>query len=275
MKEFFIPNTVTSFSNNNPFVLIAGPCQVESKEHAVQMCGSLLEISMVHNIPLVYKSSFDKANRTSFNSERGLGLEKSLQVFEDIKNQFNVPVITDVHEPGQCEEVASVVDMLQIPAFLCRQTDLLQASAKTQKPIMIKKGQFMAPWDMKNVIEKISHINDKILLCERGTSFGYNRLVVDMTSLPIMKETKYPVIFDATHSVQQLGGMGATSGGNREYVPVLSKCAMTVGIAGVFMEVHQDPDNAPSDGPNMVKLEDLQELLKHLYDIDESTKGGF
>ena len=275
MKEFFVPNTVTSFSNDNPFVLIAGPCQVESKEHAMQMCGSLLEISMVQNIPLVYKSSFDKANRTSFNSERGLGLEKSLQVFEDIKNQFKVPVITDVHETGQCKEVASVVDILQIPAFLCRQTDLLIASAETQKPVLIKKGQFMAPWDMKNVIEKISHINDKILLCERGTSFGYNRLVVDMTSLPIMKETKYPVIFDATHSVQQPGGMGATSGGNREFVPVLARCAMTIGIAGIFMEVHQDPDNAPSDGPNMLKLEDLQNLLKQLYDIDESTKGGF
>ena len=275
MKEFFIPNTVTSFSNDNQFVLIAGPCQVESKDHAMHMCGSLLEISMLYNIPLVYKSSFDKANRTSFNSERGLGLEKSLQVFEEIQNQFKVPVITDVHEPGQCDEVASVVNMLQIPAFLCRQTDLLQAAAKTDKPVMIKKGQFMAPWDMKRVIEKISHINDKILLCERGTSFGYNRLVVDMTSLPIMKETKYPVIFDATHSVQQPGGMGATSGGNREFVPVLEKCAMTVGIAGIFMEVHQDPDNAPSDGPNMLKLEDLQNLLKQLYDIDESTKGGF
>ena len=275
MKEFFIPNTVTSFSNDNQFVLIAGPCQVESKDHAMHMCGSLLEISMLYNIPLVYKSSFDKANRTSFNSERGLGLEKSLQVFEEIQNQFKVPVITDVHEPGQCDEVASVVNMLQIPAFLCGQTDLLQAAAKTDNPVMIKKGQFMAPWDMKRVIEKISHINDKILLCERGTSFGYNRLVVDMTSLPIMKETKYPVIFDATHSVQQPGGMGATSGGNREFVPVLAKCAMTVGIAGIFMEVHQDPDNAPSDGPNMLKLEDLQNLLKQLYDIDESTKGGF
>jgi len=275
MKEFFIPNTVTSFSNDNPFVLIAGPCQVESKDHAVHMCGTLLEISMGHNIPLVYKSSFDKANRTSFNSPRGLGLEKSLQIFEDIKKQFKVPVITDVHEVGQCEEVSSVVDMLQIPAFLCRQTDLLIASAKTQKPVMIKKGQFMAPWDMKNVIEKISHINDKILLCERGTSFGYNRLVVDMTSLPIMKETGYPVIFDATHSVQQPGGMGATSGGNRDYVPVLAKCAMTIGIAGIFMEVHQDPDNAPSDGPNMLKIKDLESLLDRLYDIDESTKGGF
>ena len=275
MKEFFIPNTVTSFSNDNQFVLIAGPCQVESKDHAMHMCGSLLEISMLYNIPLVYKSSFDKANRTSFNSERGLGLEKSLQVFEEIQNQFKVPVITDVHESGQCDEVASVVNMLQIPAFLCRQTDLLQAAAKTDKPVMIKKGQFMAPWDMKRVIEKISHINDKILLCERGTSFGYNRLVVDMTSLPIMKETKYPVIFDATHSVQQPGGMGATSGGNREFVTVLAKCAMTVGIAGIFMEVHQDQDNAPSDGPNMLKLEDLQNLLKQLYDIDESTKGGF
>ena len=275
MKEFFVPNTVTSFSNDNQFVLIAGPCQVESKDHAMHMCGSLLEISMLYNIPLVYKSSFDKANRTSINSQRGLGLEKSLAVFEEIQNQFKVPVITDVHEPGQCDEVASVVNMLQIPAFLCRQTDLLQAAAKTDKPVMIKKGQFMAPWDMKRVIEKISHINDKILLCERGTSFGYNRLVVDMTSLPIMKETKYPVIFDATHSVQQPGGMGATSGGNREFVPVLAKCAMTVGIAGIFMEVHQDPDNAPSDGPNMLKLEDLQNLLKQLYDIDESTKGGF
>ena len=235
MKEFFIPNTVTSFSNDNPFVLIAGPCQVESLQHSADMCGALNEISMLYNIPLVYKSSFDKANRTSINSERGKGLDLSLKIFDYIKKQFNVPVITDVHESGQCEEVASVVDMLQIPAFLCRQTDLLVASAKTQKPVMIKKGQFMAPWDMKNVIEKISYINDKILLCERGTSFGYNRLVADMTSLHIMKETKYPVIFDATHSVQQPGGMGATSGGNREFVPVLARCAMTIGIAGLFI----------------------------------------
>ena len=199
-------------------------------------------------------------------------IEKSLQIFEDIKKQFKVPVITDVHEVGQCEEVSSVVDMLQIPAFLCRQTDLLIASAKTQKPVMIKKGQFMAPWDMKNVIEKISHINDKILLCERGTSFGYNRLVVDMTSLPIMKETGYPVIFDATHSVQQPGGMGEKSGGQREFVPYLARAAIAVGVGAIFMETHEDPDNAPSDGPNMVPLNEVKALLKKLTEIDKLIK---
>tara|TARA_Y100001938_G_scaffold149582_1_gene236898 strand:- start:2431 stop:3258 length:828 start_codon:yes stop_codon:yes gene_type:complete len=275
MKQVLIPNTAISFSNVQQFVLIAGPCQVESLQHSIDICGALNEITMQYNTPFVYKSSFDKANRTSINSQRGLGLEKSLQVFEEIKNQFNVPVITDVHESSQCKEVADVVDILQIPAFLCRQTDLLQEAAITALPVMIKKGQFMAPWDMKNVIEKISHINDKILLCERGASFGYNRLVSDMTSLPIMKETKYPVIFDATHSVQQPGGMGATSGGNREFVPVLAKCAITTGIAGLFMEVHKDPDNAPSDGPNMLKLDDLHNLLYTLTSFDEHVKGGF
>tara|TARA_B100001094_G_scaffold329413_1_gene392092 strand:+ start:1322 stop:2146 length:825 start_codon:yes stop_codon:yes gene_type:complete len=273
MKQVFIPNTVLSFSNVQEFVLIAGPCQVESLEHSVDMCGSINEIAQQYHLPFVYKSSYDKANRTSINSQRGLGLEQSLKIFDYIKKEFNVPVITDVHEPSQCEEVSSVVDILQIPAFLCRQTDLLTASAKTNKPVMIKKGQFLAPWDMKNVIDKISHINDNILLCERGTSFGYNRLVSDMTSLPIMKETGYPVIFDATHSVQQPGGMGVTSGGNRKYVPLLAKCAITTGIAGVFMEVHQDPDNAPSDGPNMLKLENLESLLYTLCDYDSKVKG--
>ena len=262
-------------SNNNKICVISGPCQLESEQHAMDMAGKIKEITSKFGLGFIYKTSFDKANRTSLKGKRGAGLEASLPVFDKIKKELNVPILTDIHNAEQCAIVSKHVDVLQIPAFLCRQTDLLQAAAKTDKPVMIKKGQFMAPWDMKRVIEKISHINDKILLCERGTSFGYNRLVVDMTSLPIMKETKYPVIFDATHSVQQPGGMGATSGGNREFVPVLAKCAMTVGIAGIFMEVHQDPDNAPSDGPNMLKLEDLQNLLKQLYDIDESTKGGF
>jgi len=273
MKQVFIPNTVLSFSNEQEFVLIAGPCQVESLQHSVDMCGAINEITRQFNIPFVYKSSYDKANRTSINSERGLGLEESLKIFDYIKKEFNVPIITDVHEASQCKEVSTVVDVLQIPAFLCRQTDLLTASAKTNKPVMIKKGQFLAPWDMKNVIEKISHINDNIILCERGASFGYNRLVSDMTALPIMKETGYPVVFDATHSVQQPGGMGTTSGGNRKYVPLLAKCAITTGIAGVFMEVHQDPDNAPSDGPNMLKIDDLENLLDTLYDYDYKVKG--
>ena len=256
-------------------IIVAGPCQLESSEQAIDIASELYTVCQEYDFDYYFKSSFDKANRTSIHGKRGPGMSKGLEWLNDVKTEVGCKVLTDVHETWQLKEVAPIVDVLQIPAFLCRQTDLLMASAETQKPVMIKKGQFMAPWDMKNVIEKISHINDKIVLCERGTSFGYNRLVADMTSLHIMKETKYPVVFDATHSVQQPGGMGATSGGNREFVPVLARCAMTIGIAGIFMEVHQDPDNAPSDGPNMLKLEDLQDLLKQLYDIDESTKGGF
>ena len=275
MKHVNLNNRAFGFNNDSPFVLIAGPCQVENLQHSVDMCGLINEIAKTYEIPFVYKSSFDKANRTSKDSQRGVGLDESMKIFDYLQKEFdNVPIITDIHEKEQTI-VAQVVDIIQIPAFLSRQTDLLVAAAMTNKPIMIKKGQFMAPWDMKNVISKIEHINDKILLCERGASFGYNRLVSDMTALPIMKETKYPVIFDATHSVQQPGGNGTTSGGNRDYVPVLAKCAITTGIAGMFMEVHQDPDNAPSDGPNMVKLDTLDKLLSELVGLDELVKNGF
>ena len=273
MKHVNLNNRAFGFNNDSPFVLIAGPCQVENLQHSVDMCGLINEIAKTYEIPFVYKSSFDKANRTSKDSQRGVGLDESMKIFDYLQKEFdNVPIITDIHEKEQTI-VAQVVDIIQIPAFLSRQTDLLVAAAMTNKPIMIKKGQFMAPWDMKNVISKIEHINDKILLCERGASFGYNRLVSDMTA--IMKETKYPVIFDATHSVQQPGGNGTTSGGNRDYVPVLAKCAITTGIAGMFMEVHQDPDNAPSDGPNMVKLDTLDKLLSELVELDELVKNGF
>lgn len=275
MKHINLNNRVFGFNNDSPFVLIAGPCQVESLQHSIDMCGLIREIAMTYEVPFVFKSSFDKANRTSANSKRGAGPDLSMDIFEYLQKEFDdVPLITDIHTEEQTI-ISQVVDIIQIPAFLSRQTDLLVAAAMTNKPVMIKKGQFMAPWDMKNVISKIEHINDKILLCERGASFGYNRLVSDMTALPIMKETKYPVIFDATHSVQQPGGNGTTSGGNRDFVPVLAKCAITTGIAGIFMEVHQDPDNAPSDGPNMLRLDSLDKLLSELVELDEVTKNGF
>ncbi len=260
-------------ANHLPFALIAGPCQLESRDHAFYMCGALKELAIKLDIPFVFKTSFDKANRTSIKGQRGLGLEKSLEVFADLKKEFGVPVITDIHLPEQCAEVAKIVDILQIPAFLCRQTDLLLAAGETGKAINVKKGQFLAPWDMKNVAEKIASTgNENIMLCERGASFGYNTLVSDMRSLSIMAETGYPVIFDATHSVQQPGGKGSSTGGDRSMVPVLARAAIAVGVAGIFMETHQDPDNAPSDGPNMVKLLDMPEVLETLKAFDQLAK---
>ncbi|MCD8497309.1 MAG: 3-deoxy-8-phosphooctulonate synthase [Alphaproteobacteria bacterium] len=273
MKTIAVQNI--RIASNLPFALIAGPCQMESRDHAFMMCGAIKEIADKLGIPLIYKSSFDKANRTSLHGKRGIGLDKSLAVFADIKKEFSVPVLTDIHTEDQCTAVADVIDVLQIPAFLCRQTDLLIAAAKTGCVVNVKKGQFLAPWDMKNVAAKISESgNDNILLTERGASFGYNTLVSDMRALPIMAETGYPVIFDATHSVQQPGGQGTSSGGDRTMVPVLARAAVAVGVAGVFMEVHQDPDNAPSDGPNMVKLQDLEGVLSMLQKLDKIAKSG-
>ncbi len=263
-----------AISNSNPFMLIAGPCVLESRQHAYDMCGKIKEITQRLKIPFVYKSSFDKANRTSVSGVRsGVSFDDAMQIFKDIKKDFGVSVLTDIHSPEQCAVVAQAADILQIPAFLCRQTDLLLAAGKTGKVINVKKGQFLAPWDMKNVAAKIASTgNDNILLCERGASFGYNTLVSDMRSLPIMAQTGYPVIFDATHSVQQPGGQGDKSGGDRTMVPVLARAAIAVGVAGVFMETHQDPDNAPSDGPNMVKLHELEGILSKMKEIDQVVK---
>lgn len=267
-------NDKVTFGNDLPFVLIAGPCVLESRQHAMDMSGAIKEIADKLAIPFVYKSSFDKANRTSAQGERGLGLDASLEIFAEIKEKLGCPIITDVHSPEQCDKVASVVDMLQIPAFLCRQTDLLKAAAATGKVINIKKGQFLAPWDMVNVAKKMETFgNRQVLLCERGASFGYNTLVSDMRALPIMAQTGYPVVFDATHSVQQPGGAGTASSGERHFVPVLARAAIAVGVASVFLEVHQDPDSAPSDGPNMLKLKDLENLLTRLKQYDALTKG--
>ncbi len=261
------------FGNALPLALIAGPCQLESREHAFMMAGRLLEICSRIGIGLVYKTSFDKANRTSLSGRRGMGLEKSLEIFADLRRELSLPLLTDVHTEEQCTIVAPVVDVLQIPAFLCRQTDLLVAAANTGKVVNVKKGQFMAPWDMKNVAAKITGSgNPNVMLTERGASFGYNTLVSDMRSLPILAETGAPVIFDATHSVQQPGGQGASSGGDRRMVPVLARAAVAVGVAGVFIETHQDPDNAPSDGPNMVPLDQLEALLRKLMALDEIAK---
>ena len=263
-----------SFGNRLPVSLIAGPCQMESRDHAFMMAGSLKEICGRLGIGLVYKSSFDKANRTSLSGKRGMGLEKSLAVFADVRKEFELPVLTDVHEIGQCAEVAAAVDVLQIPAFLCRQTDLLVAAARTGRVVNVKKGQFLAPWDMKNVMQKVvASGNPNVLLTERGVSFGYNTLVSDMRALPIMADMGAPVIFDATHSVQQPGGQGSSSGGDRRMVPVLARAAIAVGVAGIFIETHQDPDNAPSDGPNMVPLDKLEGLLKTLMAIDKVSKS--
>ena len=263
-----------SISNTHPFTLIAGPCQLESEQHAMDMSGKLKEITSELNIGFIYKTSFDKANRTSLKGKRGIGLEQSLPIFDKIRKEINVPVLTDIHNAEQCSIVADHVDVLQIPAFLCRQTDLLIAAAKTNKIINVKKGQFLAPWDMVNVTKKISDSgNNNILVTERGTSFGYNTLVSDMRSLPIMAKNGYPVIFDATHSVQQPGGQGDKSGGQREFVRYLARAAVAVGVAGVFMETHQDPDNAPSDGPNMVTLDELYNILQDLMVIDAFIKS--
>jgi 2-dehydro-3-deoxyphosphooctonate aldolase (KDO 8-P synthase) len=263
-----------SFSNTAPLSLIAGPCQLESRDHAFMMAESLQALCKKLGMGLVYKSSFDKANRTSISGTRGLGLEKSLAVFADLRSTLGLPILTDIHEIGQCAEVASVVDILQIPAFLCRQTDLLIAAAKTGKVVNVKKGQFLAPWDMKNVVAKITDSgNPNVLVTERGASFGYNTLVSDMRALPILAETGAPVIFDATHSVQQPGGQGTSSGGDRRMVPVLARAAVAVGVAGVFIETHQDPDHAPSDGPNMVPLDQLEGLLTKLVALDKVAKA--
>ncbi len=261
-------------SNKETFTLIAGPCQLESEQHSMDMAGKIKEIADKFSIGFIYKTSFDKANRTSLKGKRGAGLEKSLPVFDKIKKDLKVPVLTDIHNEEQCLAVSNHVDILQIPAFLCRQTDLLIAAAKTKKIINVKKGQFLAPWDMANVTKKISESgNNNILVTERGASFGYNTLVSDMRSLPIMSKLGYPVIFDATHSVQQPGGMGDKSGGQREFVEYLARAAVAVGVAGVFIETHQDPDNAPSDGPNMLPINKLEQLLNQLYEIDKLVKN--
>ena len=259
---------------NAPFVLIAGPCVIESEKLVMESAEKLKEITAKLKIPLVFKSSFDKANRTSAESYRGQGLNTGLQILARVKEEFNVPVITDIHLPEQAEQVMEVVDILQIPAFLCRQTDLLVAAALTHKVVNIKKGQFLAPWDMKNVLDKVSRTgNNSILITERGTSFGYNNLVVDMTGLVELKKLGYPVVFDGTHSVQKPGGKGSCTGGNREYVKYLSRAAAAIGIDALFLETHPDPDQALSDGPNMVKLDDLEELIKQVKAIDEYIKG--
>ena len=262
-------------SNNLPFFLISGPCQLESRDHALFMAENIKKICNKLKINLVFKTSFDKANRTSLASKRGLGLDKSIKIFEEIKNNLDLPILTDVHTSEQCEIVKNVIDIIQIPAFLCRQTDLLISAAKTNLIVNIKKGQFLAPWDMKNVIKKISDSNNEnILVTERGVSFGYNTLVSDMRSISILKKEKYPVIFDATHSVQQPGGRGGESGGEREFVYDLSKAAISIGIAGLFLEVHDNPDQAPSDGPNMLKLSDLENFLINLKKIDDLIKNN-
>ena len=261
-------------SNKNKICLISGPCQLESEQHALDMVGKIKEITSKFNLGFVYKTSFDKANRTSLKGKRGIGLDASLPIFDKIKKDLDVPILTDVHNIDQCSVVAKHVDILQIPAFLCRQTDLLVAAAKTNKIINVKKGQFLAPWDMINVTKKISDSgNNNILVTERGASFGYNTLVSDMRSIPIMAKNGYPVIFDATHSVQQPGGLGEKSGGQREFVEYLSRAAVAVGVAGLFIETHQDPDNAPSDGPNMLPLNKLENLLKQLTEIDNLIKN--
>ncbi len=264
-----------TFSNTGPLTLIAGPCQMESRDHAFDMAGALTELAADLGIGFVYKSSFDKANRTSLSGKRGMGLEKALPVFADVREEFGVPVLTDIHTAEQCEVVAEVCDILQIPAFLCRQTDLLIAAAKTGRVINVKKGQFLAPWDMQNVLTKITESgNSNVLLTERGASFGYNTLVSDMRALPIMAAMGAPVVFDATHSVQQPGGLGGSSGGDRRFVPPLARAAVAVGVAAVFVETHQDPDNAPSDGPNMVPLGEMRPLLETLMALDGIAKGA-
>ena len=279
MDQKLAPNTTVTigavrFGNKLPLSLIAGPCALESRAHALEMAAALKEIAGRVGIGLVYKTSFDKANRTSVKSARGIGLDAALPIFAEIRDTLKIPVLTDVHDAEQCARVASAVDVLQIPAFLCRQTDLLVAAAKTGKAINVKKGQFLAPWDMQNVVEKITGAGNKnVLVTERGVSFGYNTLVSDMRALPILKRTTgAPVIFDATHSVQQPGGQGTSSGGEREFVPMLARAAVAVGVAGVFIETHQDPDRAPSDGPNMMPLKEMEPLLRTLVEFDRLAK---
>jgi 2-dehydro-3-deoxyphosphooctonate aldolase (KDO 8-P synthase) len=261
------------FGNKLPLALIAGPCALESRAHAFEMATALKELTAKLGLGFVYKTSFDKANRTSAASARGMGLDKALSIFAELREKLGVPMLTDVHEPDQCAPVAEVTDVLQIPAFLCRQTDLLIAAAKTGRVVNVKKGQFLAPWDMKNVVAKITGAgNANVLVTERGVSFGYNTLVSDMRALPVLEKIGAPVIFDATHSVQQPGGQGTSSGGERQYVPVLARAAVAVGIAGVFIETHQDPDKAPSDGPNMIPLKELPVLLERLMQFDTLAK---
>ena len=259
--------------NDRPFVLIAGPCALESRDHALEMAAAVKEAAASAGVRAIYKTSFDKANRTSLDSPRGIGLDKALAIFEDIRTATSLPVLTDVHTEDQCATAAEAVDVLQIPAFLCRQTDLLLAAGRTGKAVNVKKGQFLAPWDMKNVLAKVASTgNGNILQTERGVSFGYNTLVSDMRALPILAQNGWPVVFDATHSVQQPGGQGASSGGQREFVPVLARAAAAIGIAAIFMETHQDPDSAPSDGPNMVPVRDLPALLQTLAQVDRLAK---
>lgn len=274
------PNAIVAvgkvkFGNGLPLAVIAGPCALESRAHAFEMAAALKEITAGLGVGLVYKTSFDKANRTSASSARGLGLDKALTIFADLRRELSIPVLTDVHEPDQCAPVAEAVDVLQIPAFLCRQTDLLVAAAKTGRAINVKKGQFLAPWDMANVVAKITAAgNPNVLITERGVSFGYNTLISDMRALPILAKIGAPVIFDATHSVQQPGGQGTSSGGERAFVPVLARAATAVGVAGVFIETHQDPDHAPSDGPNMIPLKDLAPLIERLMQFDALAKSS-
>jgi len=261
--------------NDLPFTLIAGPCVLESRQHGLEMSHALVELTKKLGVNFIYKTSFDKANRTSLKGARGLGLHDSLPIFAEIQETWGCPVLTDVHEAGQCEIVAQAVDVLQIPAFLCRQTDLLLAAGKTGKAINVKKGQFLAPWDMKNVVKKIAETgNQNLMVCERGVSFGYNTLISDMRALPTLAQLGYPVVFDATHSVQQPGGQGTSTGGQREFVPVLARAALSIGIGALFIETHQDPDNAPSDGPNMVKLKDMPSLLETWIAFDRLAKAN-
>ncbi|MDG2244032.1 MAG: 3-deoxy-8-phosphooctulonate synthase [Rhodospirillaceae bacterium] len=270
-----VPVGSYTVGTNCPLVVIAGPCQIESPDHALEVATALKEMGKAADVPIIYKSSYDKANRTSVTGTRGLGLEKSLQVFTDVKEMTGLPTLTDVHEKEHCALVAEAVDVMQIPAFLCRQTDLLLAAGETGAVINVKKGQFLAPWDMKNVAAKIASTgNEKILLTERGVSFGYNTLVTDMRSLPQMAQIGYPVVIDATHSVQQPGGQGTSSGGKREFAPVIARASVAVGVAAVFVETHPDPDNAPSDGPNMIYLRDMPELLATLKAFDEIAKAN-
>jgi len=261
--------------NDLPFVLIAGPCQIESRAHALEMAAGIREICIDLDIPVIYKSSFDKANRTSASAARGIGMAAGLEILAEVRSLYAMPVLTDVHSPEQCAPTAHAVDVLQIPAFLCRQTDLLLAAGETGAAINVKKGQFLAPWDMVHVAAKIASTgNQRVMLCERGTSFGYNTLVNDFRGLPIMAQTGYPVVYDATHSVQQPGGQGASSGGQREFAPILARAALAVGVAAIFMETHQDPDRAPSDGPNMIPLREMHAVLSRLKAFDTLAKNG-
>ena len=272
MKRVTVGNL--TIANDLPFTLIAGPCQIESREHAMEVASALAEMAQKLGIGVIYKSSYDKANRTSANAARGVGMAQGLEILAEVRQRFGLPVLTDVHDAAQCAPVAQAVDVLQIPAFLCRQTDLLLAAGETGRAINVKKGQFLAPWDMKNVAAKIASTgNENILLCERGASFGYNTLVSDMRSLPIMAETSYPVVFDATHSVQQPGGQGTSSGGERRFAPVLARAALAVGCAAVFIECHPAPDRAPSDGPNMIPLSEMPALIERLMAFDRLAKA--